>query len=131
ELILAILMLTGLIFLLEPFIDINVSVLISLIVLICAFVWGTYLGFSKHFLRELNNYRKTIFPMCANVVYLLLTACFCSVVSSHKLISDCIQLVCGSLASVSVVLLIFMTIVIVSCLSFIGLHQIVTIRKTR
>src|SRR5699024_11763703 len=60
ELILAILMLTGLIFLLEPFIDINVSVLISLIVLICAFVWGTYLGFSKHFLRELNNYRKTI-----------------------------------------------------------------------
>lgn len=127
ELILAILMLTGLIFLLEPFIDINVSVLISLIVLICAFVWGTYLGFSKHFLRELNNYRKTIFPKRANEVNLLLTAGFFGVVLSHTRISDYIQQVWGSLASVSVLLLIFMTIVIVSCLSFIGVHQIVTI----
>src|SRR5699024_4162402 len=46
---------------------------------------------------------------------------------SHTRISDYIQQVWGSLASVSVVLLIFMTIVIVSCLSFIGVHQIVTI----
>src|SRR5699024_8426002 len=49
------------------------------------------------------------------------------VVLSHTRISDYIQQVWGSLASVSVLLLIFMTIVIVSCLSFIGVHQIVTI----
>src|SRR5699024_5831555 len=111
EHILAKLLLTGLIIVLEWFIDINISVINSLIVLICVFVWGTYLGISKHFLRELNNYRKTIFPKRANEVNLLLTAGFFGVVLSHTRISDYIQQVWGSLASVSVLLLIFMTIV--------------------
>src|SRR5699024_11608765 len=89
------------------------SVLFALIVFICAFVWGTYLGFSKHFLRELNNYRKTIFPKRANEVNLLLTAGFFGVVLSHTRISDYILLLWGSLASVSVFLLIFFMFVIV------------------
>src|SRR5699024_8558954 len=98
---LALLMLPVVILLLQPLVALNVSVLISLIVFICAYVWATYLGFSKHFVRELNNYRKTIFPKRANEVNLLLTAGFFGVVLSHTRISDYIQPVWGSLASVS------------------------------
>src|SRR5699024_1364627 len=80
-----------------------------------------------HFLRELTNYRKMIFQKRANEVNLLLNAGFLGVVLSHTRISDNIQQVSGSLASVSVMLMIFMTIVIVSFLSLIGVHQFVTI----
>src|SRR5690625_6921852 len=74
ELAAIIILLTGLIFVLEPFVDFNVIVLISLIVLVFTFLWSLYLNVPTTFLKEVNDYWKTIFPGKANVITLLLTA---------------------------------------------------------
>src|SRR5690625_4272458 len=127
ELAAIIILLTGLIFGLEPFVDFNVIVLISLIVLFFTFLWSMYLNVPTRFLKEVNEYRKTIFPDKANVITLLLTAGLFGFVLAKTPISNVIQGVWGNLANVSVFFLIFGTIIIVSLLSLIGIHQIVTV----
>lgn len=127
ELFLAIVFITGFIFILEPVIDINVSALISLIVLSCALVWAVYLRYTKYFLKELNKYLFTIFPNRANEINLLLSAGFFGVVLSDTPISGYINDMWKGLASISIFVLILTTIIIISILSFIGVHQIVTI----
>jgi TRAP-type C4-dicarboxylate transport system permease large subunit len=127
ELIAIIVLLTGLIFVLEPFVPWSVIVLISLLVLGFTFLWSFYLQESKAFFREFNVYRKTIFPHKANEINLLLTAGLFGVVLEKTPVSNVIQGVWGSLANLSVFILIFATIIIVSLLSLIGIHQIVTV----
>lgn len=127
ELFAVLLLLTGFIFIFEPIIQLNASVLISLIVLVFAFVWTAYLKLPKYFLKEINAYRKVIFPNKANEVNLLLTAGFFGVVLANTPISGYIQDIWVGLANTSVFLLIFMTITIIALLSFVGVHQIVTI----
>lgn len=127
ELFFVLLLLTGFIFLFEPFIQLNVSVLISVIVFVFAFSWTVYLREPKHFFKEVNEYRKIIFPNKANEVNLLLTAGFFGVVLSNTPISGYIHNVWVWLANTSVFILIFMTITIIALLSFIGVHQIVSI----
>src|SRR5699024_5899973 len=87
EFLVAIILLIGSIFLFEPFININKSILIALIVIIFAFVWMRYLSFSRYFLMELKKKGKTIFPNQANEINLLLTSGFFGVVISHTFIS--------------------------------------------
>lgn len=127
ELAAIIVLLTGLIFGLEPFVELNVIVLISLIVLFFTFVWSLYLQVPTQFLQELSEYRKSIFPSKANVINLLLTAGLFGVVLAKTPIASVFQGIWGSLANASVFLLIFGTIVIVSLLSLFGIHQIVTV----
>lgn len=127
ELAAIIILLTGLIFGLEPFVEFNVIVLISLIVLVFTFFWSLYLQVPTQFLKELSEYRKTIFPSKANVINLLLTAGLFGLVLEKTPISSVIQGVWEGLANWSVFFLIFGTIVIVSLLSLIGIHQIVTV----
>ncbi|RST72048.1 hypothetical protein D4T97_017455 [Siminovitchia acidinfaciens] len=127
ELFAVLLLLTGFIFLFEPFVQLNASVLISIIVLVFAFLWTAYLCFLKHFFKEINEYRKKILPGKANEVNLLLTAGFFGVVLSKTPISNYIHSVWVGLANKSVFLLIIMTITIIAFFSFIGVHQIVTI----
>ena len=127
ELIAIIVLLTGLIFALEPFVPWSVIVLISLLVLGFTYFWSVYLQETRAFFQELNVYRKTIFPHKANEINLLLTAGLFGVVLEKTPISNVIQGVWESLASVSVFVLILGTIVIVSLLSLIGIHQIVTV----
>lgn len=127
ELAAIIILLTGLIFGLEPFVELNVIVLISLIVLFFTFVWSLYLQVPTQFLQELSEYRRTIFPGKANVINLLLTAGLFGVVLAKTPIASVFQGIWGSLANASVFLLIFGTIVIVSLLSLFGIHQIVTV----
>lgn len=127
ELIAIIVLLTGMIFVLEPFVPWNVIVLISLLVLGFTFCWSFYLHESKAFFQEFNVYRKTFFPHKANEINLLLTAGLFGVVLEKTSISHVIQGVWGSLANLSVFILIFATIIIVSLLSLIGIHQIVTV----
>src|SRR5699024_1142320 len=74
ELIAIIVLLTGLIFALEPFVPWSVIVLISLLVLGFTFFWSMYLQVPTQFLQEMDEYRKTIFPSKANEINLLLTA---------------------------------------------------------
>src|SRR5699024_7202211 len=74
ELIAIIVLLTGLIFALEPFVPWSVIVLISLLVLGFTYFWSVYLQETRAFFQELNVYRKTIFPHKANEINLLLTA---------------------------------------------------------
>lgn len=127
ELIAIIVLLTGMIFALEPFVPWSVIVLISLLVLGFTFCWSFYLHESKAFFREFNTYRKNIFPQKANETSLLLTAGLFGVVLGKTPVSNVIQSVWGSLANLSVFVLIFATIIIVSLLSLIGIHQIVTV----
>lgn len=127
ELFVVLVSLTGLIFAFEPFVPINVSALIGVIVFIFAFLWCGYLQHPVEFLNEMKEYRKTIFPGKANEINLLLSAGFFGVVVAGTPISAVIQKIWGSLAGMSIFVLIFMTIMIVAILSFIGVHQIVTI----
>lgn len=127
ELFAVLLLLTAFIFIFEPYIQLNASVLISLIVLVFAFAWTVYLQFPKYFFKEINEYRKVILPSKANEVNLLLTAGFFGVVLANTPISGYIHNVWVGLANASVFLLIFMTITIIALLSFVGVHQIVTI----
>lgn len=127
ELMFIIVLLTGLIFILEPFVPWSVIVLISLLVLAFTFFWSFYLQETKSFIQEFREYRKSIFPHKANEINLLLTAGLFGVVLEKTPISNVIQGVWGSLANISVFVLIFGTIMIVSLLSLIGIHQIVTV----
>ena len=119
ELFVVLVSLTGLIFAFEPFVPINVSALIGVIVFIFAFLWCGYLQHPVEFLKEMKEYRKTIFPGKANEINLLLSAGFFGVVVAGTPISAVIQKIWGSLAGMSIFVLIFMTIMIVAILSFI------------
>lgn len=127
ELFAVLILLTGFIFAFEPFVSWNVSVLIALIVLLFATIWSMYLQQVKPFFTALKDYRRDIFPSKANEINLLLTAGFFGVVLARTPISHVIQKIWGSLADVSVFVVIIATILIVALLSFIGVHQIVTI----
>lgn len=127
ELFAVLILLTGFIFAFEPFISWNVSVLIALIVLLFATIWSVYLNEVKSFFVALRDYRKEIFPSKANEINLLLTAGLFGVVLARTPISGVIQKVWGSLANVSVFVVIIATILIIAMLSFIGVHQIVTV----
>lgn len=127
ELFAVLFLLTGFIFLLEPFIELNVSVLITLTVFFFAFLWTVYLRYPRHFFKETNKYRKIIMPSRANEVNLLLTAGFFGLVLTHTPVSGYIHNVWGGMANISIFLLIVMTISLITLLSFIGVHQIVTI----
>src|SRR5699024_8244175 len=103
------------------------SVLIALIVFGFAFLWSVYLRTPTSFMTEINAYRKAIFPQKANEINLLLTAGLFGVVLAKTPVSNVINYVWGSLANVSVFVLILATIIIVAILSFLGVHQIVTV----
>src|SRR5699024_5604385 len=111
ELCAALILLTGFIFAFEPFAPINVSVLIALIVLVFAYIWSIYLRTTTSFVREINEYRKSIFPNKANEINLLLTAGLFGVVLAKTPVSNVINFVWGSLANVSVFVLILATII--------------------
>src|SRR5699024_9641127 len=68
ELFAVLLLLTACIFVIEPIIPMNISVVISLTVFLFAILWAAYLKFPKHFFKEVNKYRKIIFPSRANEV---------------------------------------------------------------
>lgn len=127
ELATIIILLTGLIFSLEPFVEFNVIVLIALIVLVFTFLWSSYLQVPRSYIQEVSEYQKTIFPSKANVISLLLTAGLFGVVLAETPISNVIQGVWEGLANWSVFFLILGTIIIVSLLSLLGIHQIVTV----
>lgn len=127
ELLAVILLLTGFIFFLEPISSLNTSVLILVIVVAFSIIWSYYLKMPQQFLVGANSFRKSIFERGSNEISLLLTAGFFGVVLSKTVLSTYINSLWSQLADVSVLLLIFSTIMIVGVLSFVGIHQIVTI----
>lgn len=127
ELLIVILLLTALIFFLEPNINLNTSVLILLIVLVFALVWSLYLKMPREFTTSANSFVKSILPRGANEISLLLTAGFFGVVLSKTVMATYINGLWSYLADISVLLFIFATIILIAALSFIGIHQIVTI----
>ncbi|MGM8212423.1 hypothetical protein ACLIBH_06440 [Virgibacillus sp. W0430] len=127
ELFAVLLLLTGFIFIFEPLIPLNASVLISVIVLFFAFVWSVYLRVPNQFMDEVKRYRQDILPTRANEISLLLTAGFFGVVLANTEVAKYFNAWWGKLAGTSVFLLIFFTIFIIALLSFLGVHQIVTI----
>lgn len=127
ELLIVILILIGTIFVLEPAIDLNASVLIILTVVIFAFGWSFYLKMPKYFMKGANSFRQNLLPGGANEIGMMLTAGFFGVVLSKTVISNYINSWWSGFADVSVLFFIFMTIFLIGLLSFLGVHQIVTI----
>lgn len=127
ELFLVLVLLMGFIFLFEPIIPINASVLISLIVLFFSFIWSLYLKIPNHFTKEVNRYRKKIFPDRASEISLLLIAGFFGVVLSKTPIGHYLNVWWVLLSDISIFLLILLTIITIALFSFLGVHQIVTI----
>lgn len=127
ELLLVIIGLTAIIFFFEQRTTMNISALIIISVVLFAFVWSFYLKKPVGMLKETNVFRKSILPSSANEIGLILTAGFFSIALSMTVLSTYINAVWSSIADVSILLLIFSTIILVALLSIIGVHQIVTI----
>src|SRR5699024_6291654 len=100
ELAAALILLTGFIYIFEPLVVLNVSVLISLIVLILSCFWGFYLSEGKAFFKELKEYMGNIFPQKSNEISLLLTAGFFGVVLAETPVASVINVIWEGLASV-------------------------------
>lgn len=127
ELLLALLVLIGIIFIIEPYITFNVSVLIIIVASIFALLWSMYLKASREFLKESNQFRKNFIQKQSNEIGLFLSAGFFGVVLSKSPIAHYINLVWVQFAGLSIIILTLFTIILVSLLSFVGVHQIVII----
>lgn len=127
ELLFALLLLIGIIFMTEPFITINVSVLIIIVASVFALLWSVYLKETKQFLKETNQFRKNFIHKQSNEIGLFLSAGFFGVILSKSPVAEYINLVWVQFAGLSMFFLILFTIMLVSLLSFFGIHQIVII----
>ena len=127
ELTLSLLLLITVIFVIEPFINFNVSVLIVVVAIIFSLTWSFYLGSLNRFFDEVAVFIKEIVKKQSNEIALFLSAGFFAVVLSNSSISHYISLIWNGLADQSVILLIYFTILLISLLSFLGIHQIVIV----
>ncbi|MFD1040582.1 hypothetical protein ACFQ3N_19655 [Virgibacillus byunsanensis] len=127
ELFFILLLLIGVIFYFEPYIDVNVSILIILASVIFSIVWSMYLKKFKRFMHKTQDFRDSIMPKQANEISLFLSAGFFGVVLSTTIFSDYLNIIWIQVAGVSILLLISFTISLVAILSFLGIHQIVII----
>lgn len=127
ELLFALLLLISIIFIIEPFIPFNVSVLIILVAGVFAFIWSFYLKESRGFVTEVNEFRNGFMDKQANEVGLFLTAGFFGVVLANSPISKYIHFLWSEIANLSIILLILFTIILICVFSFIGVHQIVIV----
>ncbi|SEI91461.1 hypothetical protein SAMN04488127_0778 [Bhargavaea ginsengi] len=127
ELCLAFVGLIGVIIVLEPFVPINVSVLVTVTLVLFSILWSVLLNRFKTFLKEANEFRSNIIPRQANEITLFFSAGFFSVVLSGTSVSGHLNFYWEQIAEVSVFLLILFTIVLISAFAFIGVHQIVIV----
>ncbi len=127
ELVIVIGGLTFFIFTFERKVSLNVSVLIALTVLVFALLWSVYLKQGKGFIKEAQSFLSHLLPQKANEVNLLLAAGFFGVVLSETKLAQFMTGIWSFLANQSVILMILLTIIFIATLSFLGVHQIVTI----
>lgn len=127
ELLCALLLLISVVFLIEPFISFNVSVLIILAAGMFAFIWSMYLHETKRFFQQLNDFRHGFMDKQANEIALFLSAGFFGVVLANSPMASYINLLWSTIANFSLILLIMFTIILISLFSFIGIHQIVIV----
>jgi len=119
--------LIGVIFVLEPYVRIGVSVLVIITLIIFSILWSVFQQRFTAFFKEANNFRLNILPRQSNEISLFFSAGFFSVVLSGTAVSDRMKFFWEHLAGVSALLLILFTIVLVSAFAFIGVHQIVIV----
>lgn len=127
QLLFFLILLTGIVFVLERFVEINVSVVIILVALVIALIWRLYLKKFLPFLRETDNFRKSILPKQANEIALFISAGFFAVVLSTTKIPEYLNSLWFLMADVSVLILIFVTIILVSVFAFFGIHQVIVV----
>jgi len=127
ELFLVIFLLTGFIFIFEPFTSINISILVSLIVLVFSLLWSIYLNMLTPFFKQVKKYANSILHNRADEVNLLLNAGLFGVILSSTRFSQYINVIWEYLVNISVFFLILGIIIVVAMLAFIGVHQIVTV----
>lgn len=127
ELFIILLLLIGVIFFLEPYFNVNVSVIIIITAVIFAAIWSLYLQQFQAFLHKANSFRQNILSKQANEITLFLSAGFFGEALANTFFSEYLNVLWGYLAHYSVLILIFSTIVLVSVFSFLGIHQIVII----
>jgi len=115
------------IFLLEGIFETNIVVLITSIILIYTFIWTVYLRKITEFASHLKQFFRSIIPRSSNEIVLFLSAGFFAIVISHTHFGDFINVYWLRIGEVSIYLLIILTIIVISTISFTGIHHIVTI----
>lgn len=120
-------LLTMTILLFEHIVHIKMIVVVSLTVLIFPFFWSLYLKRFSSFLVGVTIYRKRTLLATSNEVILFLSAGFFGIVMSNTSIGLFLNEGIYYLKDISVLLMIFSTIVFTSFLAMLGIHQIITV----
>jgi C4-dicarboxylate transporter len=127
ELLIVITTLTGIVFLLEHFIEMNMMIIVTLTVLIISAIWSIYLRKIKQFGKEINRFCHSLLPGRANEIVLFLTSGFFGSALSFTPVGNYLKNLLIHLSKQSLYLLIFSTIFIVAVLALFGIHQVVTV----
>lgn len=105
----------------------NMSIMITVIVVVYSFLWSFFIKKAKEFHRKIYSYLSNIVPGRVNEILLFLTAGFFSGAISITNVGDGIQSVFIVISNISIFLLIFTIISVTVLLALVGIHQIVTI----
>lgn len=127
ELFIVFFLLTMTVLLLEHIFHISMIVVVSLTVLIFPFFWSIYLRKLKGFIIGVALYKRKNLLATSNEVVLFLTAGFFGIVMSKTSIGFFLNEGVNYLLDISVLLMIFTTIVFTGFLALIGIHQIITV----
>lgn len=127
ELFIVFTILTLTVLILEHFLPISMIVVVSLTVLIFPIFWSIYLRKLKGFIVGVALYKRRNLLAASNEVVLFLTAGFFGIVMSKTSIGFFLNEGVNYLLDISVLLMIFSTIVFTGILALIGIHQIITV----
>lgn len=111
----------------ERFIQENMSIFITIIVVVFTIIWSLFINKIVLFTREFSQYIHNIIPGRANEVALFLTAGFFSGALVHTTLGHYLQRFLVYLGNYSIILVIFFIIFLTVFLALLGIHQIVTI----
>jgi hypothetical protein len=127
ELFIVFTILTMTVLILEHFLPISMIVVVSLTVLIFPLFWSIYLRKLKGFIIGVALYKRRNLLAASNEVVLFLSAGFFGIVMSKTSIGFFLNEGVNYLLDISVLLMIFSTIVFTGLLALIGIHQIITV----
>jgi hypothetical protein len=127
EILTVLILLTLTIFLSELLSTGDIIIMITITVIICTFLWCIYLRKVQTFKSELILFVRNILPSRANEIVLFLSAGFFGFIVSSTTVGELLNILWIRVAEESILLVIFATMIFISFLSFLGIHQIVTV----
>ncbi|UAC49733.1 hypothetical protein K6959_08050 [Bacillus aquiflavi] len=111
----------------ERFVNTNMSIVITMIVVLITFGWCFFLRKVKEILLQFHQFSMNVLPKRANEVVLFLTAGFFSETLSMTPLGQHVQKLFMFLANKTIILVILFMLIITMLFALAGIHQIVTI----